>query len=159
MSEIQTTEPSLLEIAHKINALSSQLDGAIAEYRQMAKQYNQASSELNGGQVFPISMNLSSLPCVVTQAGRKFNLKLGMRKIGTSIEFVQQPQPYIPDTVSNEPTIETKLLLQQDFVVKMQQFRSQVPAWDKNRLAVYSDQISEAERLIQKLLQEQEKTA
>jgi predicted nucleic acid-binding Zn-ribbon protein len=149
-------QPQLLELTHEINELSSRMDAACAQYRQMALQYNQMSSELEEQQVFPVSMNVSSVPYATTITGREFNLKLGMRNLGSAIAFEQPPKPYVPSSPNYSTPIGTRIAILKGSLAELKNYRQSVPDWDLARVAVAEGQIAETQRQLRELEQQQE---
>jgi hypothetical protein len=148
-------QPELHALAHEINGLSDQMDVACSRYREMALLYNKVASELKHEPVYPISMNISGVPHATTKTGRGFNLHLGMRQLGAQVNFEQQVKPYVL-TPNYSTSMPERIAIQQGFIVKMQQALQQLPAWDKDRILLYKEQIAETERQI-KLLEQQQK--
>lgn len=151
-------EAELLGLAHAINSLSAQLDEKIIAYREAAKAYNRNRSFQANEQILPAQMNVSGLPCVTTQAGKDFNLKLGMRKVSEAIAFEQQPQPYVAQNFSPSmsQSLETRIAALKNSLNDFKNHRESIANWDADRIAMVEQQIAETQRQIKILEQQQE---
>jgi hypothetical protein len=156
-AKIDELEPELLEVSHRINHLSNQMDAACEEFRGLALQYNRVASELGNEQVFPIAMNISGLPWAVSQVGRRFSLRLGMRKLGQAIAFEQQPHTYTPPSSSPMTSVETRIALLKSSLSGLKNHRETIADLDADRIVMVEQQIAETQRQI-KILEVQEAT-
>ena len=151
-------EAELLQLGHAINSLSAQMGQKIFAYREAAKAYNRNRSFQVNEQILAVQMNVSGLPCVTTQAGKDFNLKLGLRKLGQAITFEQQPQPYVTQnfSLSMSQSLETRIAVLKSSLSDFKNHRESIASWDADRIAMVEQQIVETQRQIKILEQQQE---